>query len=330
MPFFPLTAFVATLTEGLFGYPKRLYSAIRHPVMWQGALISMLERRLNRPTFSHRKRIATGALATGILTALPVGLTTLVARSLRHSPIACGLLASSCLAQRSLHEHVEAVAQALEDRGLPEGRQAVSMIVGRDTSALDEAAICRATIETLAENFSDGIVAPAFWCALGGLPGAVFYKAVNTADSMIGHRNERYEVFGKTAARLDDLINLPASRLSAFWIIAAAFFTGQDWKTAFRTIRRDARHHRSPNAGWPEAAMAGALGLSIGGPRLYNGALANVRWIGEGRQEATPADIRRALELYRAACVVQSGALLALSFHLHWHRKNKSRNQKLH
>lgn len=313
MPFFPRTAFIATLTEGLFGYPKWLYSAIRHPVMWQGALISTLERHLNHQTFSRRKRIAAGAFATGIFTALPVGLAALVSRSVRHSPIACGLLASCCLAQRSLHEHVEAVAQVLEEKGLAEGRQAVSMIVGRDTSALDEAAICRATIETLAENFSDGIVAPAFWCALGGLPGAVFYKAVNTADSMIGHRNERYEAFGKTAARLDDLINLPASRLSAFWIVTAAFFTGQDWKTALRSIRRDARHHRSPNAGWPEAAMAGALGLSIGGPRLYNGEIANVRWIGEGRQEAVPADIRRALKLYRAACVVQNAVLFVLS-----------------
>ncbi|GBO80611.1 cobalamin biosynthesis protein CbiB [Acetobacter aceti NRIC 0242] len=231
-------------------------------------------------------------------------------------------MASCCLAQRSLHEHVEAVAQALENKGLSAGRQAVSMIVGRDTSALDEAAICRATIETLAENFSDGIVAPAFWCALGGLPGTVFYKAVNTADSMIGHRNERYEAFGKTAARLDDLINLPASRLSAFWIVSAAFFTGQDWKAALHTIRRDARHHRSPNAGWPEAAMAGALGLSIGGPRLYNGEVANVPWIGKGRQEATPADIRRALKLYRAACTIQ-----CLTFYIIFRNTHNSRTQ---
>lgn len=313
MPFFPAIAFIATLTEGLFGYPKRLYSVIRHPVMWQGTLISTLERHLNRPAFSRRKRIATGALSAGVLTAVPVGLAVAISRSLRRAPLPCGILASCCLAQRSLHDHVKAVALALEEGGLQEGRQAVGRIVGRDTSVLDEAAICRATIETLAENFSDGVVAPALWSTLGGLPGAVFYKAVNTADSMIGHRNERYEAFGKTSARLDDLINLPASRLSAFWIVLAAFISGLDWKTALRIICRDARHHSSPNAGWPEAAMAGALGLSIGGPRFYNGTPAPVRWIGDGRQEATPADIRKALDLYHRACIVQIAVFLMIS-----------------
>jgi adenosylcobinamide-phosphate synthase len=195
------------------------------------------------------------------------------------------------------------VAEALETEGLDGGRRAVSMIVGRDPQSLDEAGVARAAIESLAENFSDGVVAPAFWLALLGLPGGAAYKAANTADSMIGHKSERHLHFGRAAARFDDLINLPASRLSAALIWGAAWFvTGASPDRARDAISRDAQKHRSPNAGWPEAAMAGALGLALAGPRVYGGVTVEDGYMGEGgRREATAADIRRALALYRAA-----------------------------
>ena len=170
------------------------------------------------------------------------------------------------------------------------------MIVGRNPQSLDEAGVSRAAIESLAENFSDGVVAPAFWLGLGGLPGAVLYKATNTADSMIGHRTPRHEAFGWAAARFDDLVNLPASRLTALLIVAAACLHREaSPRGAWRAVRRDASHHRSPNAGWPEAAMAGALGLRLAGPRVYGDMRVEDRWMGDGRAEATAGDIDRAL-----------------------------------
>jgi adenosylcobinamide-phosphate synthase len=179
------------------------------------------------------------------------------------------------------------------------------MIVGRNPNSLDEAGVSRAAIESLAENFSDGIVAPAFWLGLSGLPGAALYKAANTADSMIGHRTPRHEAFGWAAARFDDLVNLPASRLSALLIVGAAALThGASPWGALRAVRSDASHHRSPNAGWPEAAMAGALGLRLAGPRVYGDVRVEDRWMGDGRAEATAQDIDRALALYRTACAL--------------------------
>ncbi len=192
--------------------------------------------------------------------------------------------AAPCFAQRSLHAHVERVALALEDEGIESARARVSKIVGRDTASLDEAGVARAAIESLAENFSDGVVAPALWMVVGGLPGAAIYKAINTADSMIGHHSERYEQFGWASARLDDLVNLPASRLSALLIMAAAYLTpGASAANAFGAVLRDADRHRSPNAGYPEAAMAGALGLALAGPRYYGGKLVEDVWMGDGR-----------------------------------------------
>jgi len=222
--------------------------------------------------------------------------------------------ASSLIAQRSLHEHVLAVAEALESEGLSAGRRAVAMIVGRNPETLDEAGVCRAAIESLAENFSDGIVAPVFWLAVAGLPGAAAYKAVNTADSMIGHRTPRHAAFGWAAARLDDLVNLPASRLSALLLVAAAaLMRGADAKAAVASVCRDAHRHRSPNAGWPEAAMAGALGLRLAGPRVYGTTRVDDAFMGNGRAEATAADIRRALALFRRAALLQWLVLVALA-----------------
>jgi adenosylcobinamide-phosphate synthase len=226
------------------------------------------------------------------------------------------VIAASLPAQRSLDRHVAAVAEALEGAGLEAGRTAVGRIVGRNVAGLDEAGVARAAVESLAENFSDGIVAPAFWLALGGLTGGALYKAANTADSMIGHRNPRYLAFGWAAARFDDLINLPASRLAALLLMLAAPMAGGSMRGAARTVWRDAGRHRSPNAGWPEAAMAGAFDLQLAGPRVYGDTLVEDAFMGAGRREVGAPDIRRALRLYRLACALQvvvlMGAVLVL------------------
>jgi len=309
----PLTL-LALAFEGAFGYPPALLARIGHPVVWIGAAISALETRLNEgPPAARRVRgvaalaaLLTGSLALGVLAerallALPFGLFPLA------------LLASTLLAQRSLHAHVADVARALSV-SLEDGRIAVGRIVGRDVTKLDEAGVARAAIESLAENFSDGIVAPALWMALLGLPGALAYKTVNTADSMIGHRSPRYLEFGWASARFDDLVNLPASRMSAGLIALAAEGNG---RIALATALREARKHASPNAGWPEAAMAGALGLKLGGPRSYGETQVAGAWLGDGRAEANRDDIWRALALYRRALaglwlIAALGALASL------------------
>jgi adenosylcobinamide-phosphate synthase len=221
------------------------------------------------------------------------------------------LVVATLIAGGNLDQHVRAVASALRTEGLAGGRHSIARIVGRDPEALDEAAICRAAIESLAENASDGVMAPALWYLIGGLPGMIGYKAINTADSMIGHLSERYRAFGWAAARLDDLINLPASRLTGLmFIAAAAVVPGASASSAWRAFRRDARRHRSPNAGWPEAAMAGALGLRLAGPRMYHGVVVDDHWMGDGRAEATALDIDRALTIYRISF---AGALIVVA-----------------
>jgi len=298
---------LALVAEAAFGYPQRFYAAIGHPVTWIGRLIGALDRMLNREGASFTSRKAIGALSLLLLLATTVVLAAVVQQLLFAAGplglIPLALIASTLIAQRSLHEHVGRVADGLEREGLEGGRQAVSMIVGRNPKTLDEAGVARAAIESLAENFSDGIVAPAFWLGLAGLPGIAAYKAINTADSMIGHRTPRHLAFGWAAARLDDLVNLPASRLTALLLIAAAALDrGADAGGALRAVRRDAGKHRSPNAGWPEAAMAGALGLKLAGPRIYGETRVEDHWMGDGRAEADAGDIRRALGLYRRAC----------------------------
>jgi adenosylcobinamide-phosphate synthase len=300
------TAFLSLLVEFAIGYPDRLVRAIGHPVIWIGHLVSFLDRTLNRATASDNSRRFSGSVALFVLVGVPAGLGYAVHAALGTTflgILASAVFASSLLAQRSLASHVKAVADALDQGGLAAGRTAVSLIVGRDPERLDEAGVSRAAIESLAENFSDGVVAPAFWLGVGGLAGGVAYKAANTADSMIGHRTVRHEAFGWAAARFDDLINLPASRLTALLIVAAAFFVHDaNAGSAWRTIWRDGRKHRSPNAGWPEAAMAGALGLALAGPRVYGGVTVDDATMGEsGRREANASDIRRALKLYWAA-----------------------------
>ncbi|HLI10759.1 MAG TPA: adenosylcobinamide-phosphate synthase CbiB [Alphaproteobacteria bacterium] len=309
---FRVLAFALVL-EALIGYPDGLYSRLRHPVVWLGALIDGLDRLLNRPTLGEGARRGLGALGLAVLLTVAGGAATaivLLCRAIPYGWLIEAVLAASLLAQRSLASHVAAVADAFGAGGLEAARRAVSAIVGRDPESLDEAGVCRAAIESLAENFSDGVVAPALWLALGGFPGIVLYKAINTADSMIGHMSPRHRAYGWAAARLDDLVNLPASRLAAVLIMLAASLTpAARAAEAWRAVRRDARRHRSPNAGFPEAAMAGALGLRLAGPRIYGGAAVADAWMGDGRAAATPADIRAALRLYRAAC----GALWLLA-----------------
>jgi adenosylcobinamide-phosphate synthase len=321
-------ALFAMLIELCAGYPQALSRAIGHPVTWIGRLIAALDRLLNRdvpPPFppplagEGREGVRRGAGIAAILLLLGIvgTIAFIVEHELLRLPfglIAVAVVASTLIAQRSLHRHVADVADALERHGLATGRVAVAKIVGRDPQTLDAAGVARAAIESLAENFSDAVVAPVFWMAIAGLPGATLYKAINTADSMIGHRTPRYEAFGWAAARLDDLVNLPASRLSALLLVAAAALNkNASAAAAWRAVVRDAPRHRSPNAGYPEAAMAGALGLSLAGPRVYGGVKIDDAVMGDGRRDATAADIRRAIVLYRYADAILIALVAAIA-----------------
>jgi adenosylcobinamide-phosphate synthase len=313
----PVTlALIAAIIEIALGYPDWLYARIGHPVGVIARVIQVCEQRFNRKTSTSARRKAGGIVTVIILIVLSVvigGSVELAFDRIPYGLFVTALLASSLLAHRSLDTHVAAVATALRI-GLTEGRAAVSRIVGRDPETLDEAGVARAAIESLAENFSDGVVAPLFWLTVAGLPGCLAYKSINTADSMIGHLNDRYRHFGWAAARLDDLVNLPASRLAALWLVLAAIILPKaSSRTAMTSVWRDASKHRSPNAGWPEAAMAGALGLSLGGTRFYHGIRVDDADMGSGRRDAGPSDITRALALYRIAAGIELAVLAAIA-----------------
>ena len=311
-----LILLVALLLDALVGDPDWLWRRLPHPIVWFGRLIARLDSLLNdaRSSFGRRKFAGAAAVAVLVLVAGGAG----VGLHIAFQALSLGLLFETVvvavfLAQRSLHDHVARVVVGFRSGGLPEARRAVAMIVGRDPDALDEAAVCRAAIETTAENFSDGVVAPAFWYLVAGLPGLLIYKAVNTADSMIGHKSERYLAFGWAAARLDDVLNLAPSRLSGLLFVGAAPFVGGSATHAARAMLRDARRHRSPNAGWPEAAMAGAFGLALAGPRRYGGELIEDGWMNAGgRSETTPQDIRKGLRLLWGGWAVLVGAVGAI------------------
>jgi adenosylcobinamide-phosphate synthase len=310
-----LILIIAFGIEAVLAYPAAVFRAIGHPVSWIGALIAALDSTLNRPDYSFAARRAAGVATVMLLLvgSLAVGaVLDTVARDIPYLGFAVAVMVvATLIAGGSLDQHVRAVAAALDAEGLLGGRRSIAKIVGRDPDALNEAAVCRAAIESLAENASDGVTAPALWFLVGGLPGMIAYKAINTADSMIGHMSERHRAFGWAAARLDDLVNLPASRLTGLmFVAAAAMVPGASAASAWRAYRRDARLHRSPNAGWPEAAMAGALGLRLAGPRIYGGVLVDDHWMGDGRVEATAQDIDRALVIYRVAF---TGALLIVA-----------------
>jgi adenosylcobinamide-phosphate synthase len=315
-------ALIAVVTEAMVGYPDAVYRLVGHPVAWIGRLIAWCDETWNSEALSFDVRRQRGVFTLLLLLAVAIASGVAITAILAHffpallALLLVGVLASSLLAQRSLDAHVADVAIALERDGIEAGRQAVSQIVGRDTKELDEAAVCRAAIESLAENFSDGVVAPLFWMVFAGLSGALAYKAINTADSMIGHKSPRHLAFGWASARCDDLVNLPASRLSALWLVLAAALLGLSPGGALATVRRDAGYHRSPNAGWPEAAMAGALGIRLSGPRIYHGVVVDERWVGEGSSALGARDIRAALRLYRTACALQIAVLAVIALGL--------------
>jgi len=301
--------------DAVLGWPGALFARIGHPVSWLGRLIDVLDERWNRPADTPATRRWAGVAVALIVTATAAGIGWLVQEAMPsdwRGALLLGVLAWPFVALRSLYAHVTAVRDALEAGDIDIARKAVSMIVGRDPAALDEAGIARAAIESLAENTSDGVVAPLFWGALLGLPGIAGYKAINTLDSMIGHRSERHEAFGWAAARIDDVANLIPARLTGFLFA----LTGPALRDALSCMVRDARHHRSPNAGWPEAALAGALGVRLCGPRSYDGELADEPWLNGGGRDAAAADISRALELYVRAMLTVGALLAFLAFGL--------------
>lgn len=315
----PGALFLAVVIDAAIGDPAGLYRHLPHPVVWIGEIIGWADRNCNRDSDSPIRRKRLGILVVAVLVLAGFLFGAAVQSLLLRLPggmLWLALVMSSLIAQNSLYAHVAAVASGLEISGAEGGRIAVAKIVGRDPESLDRAGISRAAIESLAENFSDGIVAPIFWAALLGLPGLLAYKVINTADSMIGHRSDRHLHFGWAAARLDDLVNLIPARLSGLLlIIAAALLPEMQALKAWGAMRRDARLHRSPNAGWPEAAMAGAIGVALAGPRRYHGELVMDHWMGKGGTPyASALDIRRALHLYLLACGIE--ALLLLWFWL--------------
>ncbi|MGY6550306.1 MAG: adenosylcobinamide-phosphate synthase CbiB [Erythrobacter sp.] len=304
---------VVLLAEWVLGYPRWLLNRIGHPVMWMGALIAALDRGWNHG--SPRRQRVMGCAMLAVLTGLSAAcgwlIQSVLALSLWLWPLMV-LVASAGLAQRSLAQHVEAVAAPLLAGDLDAARTAAGMIVGRDVAGLDETGIATAAIESLAESFGDGIVTPACWLALAGLPGLAAAKAINTADSMVGHKDAHYRYFGWASARADDVINWAPARLSGALIALAA---GRGW----RVMRRDARLHASPNAGWPEAAMAGALGRQLGGAVSYDGEIAHRAALGEGpRPEAK--DLLRALAIWRRACALLWALAAALAGAFLWLR----------
>lgn len=297
-----MSLLLALLLDAALGEPRALWDRWPHPAVLMGRAVAWADRTFNEG--DHRR--AKGVLALLILLAGAAALGLLLAAL--PGFVAEVIVGAILLAQRSLAQHVGAVARGLR-LSVPEGRRAVAMIVGRDTAAMDEPAVARAAIESAAENFSDGVVAPAFWFAVGGLPGLIAYKLVNTADSMIGHRTPRHEAFGWASARLDDLLNLVPARLSALllWLCGP--------RGAWGPILRDARLHRSPNAGWPEAAMARVLGVALSGPRSYHGVARDYPWVHpEGRRDIGAAEVEAAVRvLWRAwAILLALAALLAL------------------
>jgi adenosylcobinamide-phosphate synthase len=308
-----LLLYVGLAIDAMFGEMGPIFRRVPHPVVLAGRAIGLFEARLNRPIRSDRVRrsrgVATVIVLVGAAAALGWGAQVLCRRNIAGA-FAEAFVIGVLVAQRSLYDHVLAVGRALVQGGLAAGRSAVSHIVGRDPLRLDGPAVVRAAIESLAENFSDGVVAPAFWYLALGLPGLFAYKMANTLDSMIGHRSPRYRAFGWAAARFDDLLNLVPAPLAGLLIAGGAALTpGSTAGEAVRIMLRDGRKHRSPNAGWPEAAMAGALDLKLAGPRHYLDDVVDDPYLGDGAA-ATPNDIVRSLHVYVRACLLMAGLVL--------------------
>jgi adenosylcobinamide-phosphate synthase len=305
---------VAMVADALLGWPNRLFARIGHPVTWLGRLIAALDAQWNRETDASSLRSAAGIAAALFVIALAAAIGWIVQHVIPLSwagMVLLGILAWPFVAFRSLYDHVAAVRDPLRAGDIEAARKKVAMIVGRDPNQLDEAGIARAAIESLAENASDGVVAPVFWGVLFGLPGIIGYKAVNTLDSMIGHRTARYQAFGWAAARIDDVANFVPARLTGLLFVALA---GSERRSdALSCMRKDARHHRSINAGWPEAAMAGALGVRLCGPRSYDGELADEPWLNATARDPAAIDMTRALETYVGAMFALTLLLVVLA-----------------
>ena len=311
-PMLPLV--VGLSIDALFGDMPAVFRHIPHPVVLAGRAIAFLDRKLNREIRGEAARRARGIVTVTLLVGGAAMLGFAIEQLCRGRPLGAvveALLIAVLVAQRSLYDHVAAVAGALDTGGLAAGRAAVRQIVGRDPMSLDAHGVARAAIESLAENFSDGVVAPVFWYLLLGLPGLFAYKMANTLDSMIGHRTQRYRSYGWAAARFDDLLNLVPAPISGLLLVAAAVFAKNSRPDhALAIMLRDGRKHHSPNAGWPESAMAGALGLALAGPRRYPEGLVTDPWLGDGNARAATSDIARALHLYRLACLIEGGLIL--------------------
>ena len=301
----------AFLVEAVCGWPDWLHRRIRHPVVWIGGLISTLEATLNLDHFTPTVRRALGMLTTLVVVTVATLAACLLVALLPETPVGFGVevaAASSLLASRSLYCHVLRVTQNLERGDLAGARQAVGHIVSRDPTELDTASVARANLESLAENASDGVIAPLFWGSLLGLPGLTAYKTINTLDSMLGYRTDHLWAFGGFAARLDDAANLIPARLTGGLIALASFRPA-----AVRAMFRDARNHRSPNAGWPESAMAGALDVRLGGPHVYAGAEAADPWLNAAAPDPGPGDARRGLYLYVRTMLLAALVLIVLA-----------------
>lgn len=303
---------LAMIIEVAVGWPEWLHRRIGHPVTWIGRFISFLDRRYNRADTPDRMRRFYGMIAAICATGLVGFVGWIMAHLLPNGlwgVLIGGVIAWPLLATRSMYEHVAAVARPLASDDIGKAREAVAMIVGREPDRLEPAAISRAALESLAENTSDGIVAPVFWGLLLGLPGIAAYKAVNTLDSMIGHRTPRHEAFGWAAARIDDIANFLPARLTGgmFCIISSRF------RTAFACMLQDARQHRSPNAGWPEAALAGALGVRLSGPRAYATGVSDEPWLNAAARDAEAMDLERGLALFVRTTLLLAGMLALLA-----------------
>jgi adenosylcobinamide-phosphate synthase len=309
-------AAVALLVERLFGYPNGLQAWVGHPVQWMGALIGTLDHTLN----NGEARRPRGLLALLILVVITLALCvplTLFLRGYENGWIGEALLASTLLSQKSLEDHVRAVADGLK-QNLKLGREAVSHIIGRDPDTLDESGVSKGALESLAENMSDGVLAPLFWLLIAGLPGIALYKAINTADSMIGYKSDKYRDFGWAAARIDDLVNLIPARLTGYLIaLAASLSSKHSGREALRAMGRDAPTHLSPNAGWPEAALAGALAIRLGGARSYQGRRVDLPTMGDGRGKIERQDIEQALKIYNTGLNILTG-LVILACIINW------------
>ncbi len=303
--------------DRIVGDPPWLWQRVPHPVVMFGKGIDLFEKRLNTGAFTPEGRRLNGVFAIVALLALTILVGMLLSMIFHHLGF-LGLIleiivVAVFLAQKSLGDHVQAVADGLLRNGLEGGRQAVAMIVGRDPKTLDDAGVSRAAIESLSENFADGVVAPVFWYLIAGLPGILAYKMLNTADSMIGHKNERFLQFGWASARLDDLANWPAARLSAGFIAVAALLRlgPGPGRRSLSAALRDSGLHRSPNSGWPEAAMAGALDLQLAGPRVYGGIRVSEPMMhAAGRADAGPQDILSGIRVFYTACSVMAASVV--------------------